>query len=476
MHLVLSQEARPYAICLASLLVMLVLFVRAFERPTWKRVASFGVGAYLSTLTRTFTPLVFLLTTGVVLTLVLARQRQTRRDDARSGSDDVVLGRRACRRLWLATLSAGLAALPMLVLLIPYMSHSAFATGFVPNAYGIDTAYGAKLLTYAGVAHETIWASYGPVVVGLALGGVVLSLLRWGSLTPSTRCTLGILASVGPVFLLVYTLVGGVHYLYGRYNFYLMPIVAVFAAIALVPILRRLTGLFRSGSPVRWPVLCIALASVFGYPMVMSADEMGSYRRRDWRGCAAYLGQRVMPDDVIMVLTDDPFGRTQHRFFGKYEWPADRRPLAEAMWTLAISDAHFRRLCAQKGRVYTVIAYGVEPQGRDAYLSCGLSAAPEGYDLVKFRGLDLLIREDRAGSVTDQVLAGCDDLLQLAHADESTRVIPLILRSRVYLESGQSAEASQLCARARALVPEKQVEYFEHATAGWRQCTDAITR
>lgn len=227
---------------------------------------------------------------------------------------------------------------------------------------------------------------------------------------------------------------------------------------------------------MKWTAVCLCLAITLAYPVAMSADEMRSYRRRDWRGCAAYLADTVSPDDVIMVLTDQPFGRVQHRFFGKYDWPVGHRPLAEAMWTLAVSDSHFERLNRQTGRCYVVIAYPVEPQAENAYrthrpgtASHTMGAAPVGYRLVKFRGLDLLIREDGSGGLVGEVLAICDDLLSLPHSDPSTNVIPLILKARTQLHLGLVDKAKRAYAQAAALVPNTQVEYFERATAAWSQ-------
>jgi hypothetical protein len=469
MHLVLSQEARPYSICLTFLLVTLILFLRAFERPTYRRIALYGVAAYVSTLTRSFTPLVFLLTIGAVLTAVMLRQRQSLGQTSCSGVGEVEGNRLAVRRLWIATLLAAVATLPMLLVLIPYATQTAFSNVFVPNAYGIDTRVHAKLLTYTGVAGQSLLENYGPWILTLAGFGVVLSLRRWRTLSLSTRCLFAIMVSVGPIFLLVYSLVARVHYLYDRYNFYLMPIVAALAALAVVPMLRFLWLSLVRVSVVKWSVVCLCFTVTLAYPAVMSADEARSYRRRDWQGCAAYLGGMVTPDDVVMVLTEQPFGRTQHRFFGKYEWPVERRPLAEAMWTLAISDSHFERLTSQTGRCYTVIAYPVESQAKDAYLSSGLQQAPENFQLHKFRGLDLLIGDKSSAGFAQEVIAACNMLTALHHEDQSTNAIALTLESRMQQYLGGTHRAEQCLAQAAVLLPESQADYFARATAGWPQ-------
>jgi hypothetical protein len=469
MHLVLSQEARPYSICLTFLLVTLILFLRAFEKPTWRRIALYGVAAYVSTLTRSFTPLVFLLTIGAVLTAAMLARRRSLGQASWSRIDEVEGDHLAVRRLWTATLLAGLAALPMLLILILHITETAFSTAFVPNAYGIDTRVHAKVLTYTGVAWQSLLENYGPWVLTLAGFGVVLSLRRWRTLSLSTRCMLAIMVAVGPTFLLIYSLVGRVHYLYDRYNFYLIPIVAALATLAVVPMLRFLWQSLARVSVMKWSVVCLCFTVTLAYPAVMSADEARSYRRRDWQGCAAYLGGMVTPDDVVMVLTEQPFGRTQHRFFGKYEWPVERRPLAEAIWTLAISDSHFERLTRQTGRCYTVIAYPVEPQAKNAYLSHGLQQAPENFQLRKFRGLDLLIGDKSSGDLAEEVIAACDTVAALPHEDESTSVIPLTLESRLQQYLGRGHRAEQCLAQAAALVPEIQADYFDRVTAGWLQ-------
>ena len=301
----------------------------------------------------------------------------------------------------------------------------------------------------------------------LAVAGLLIGLRRWRGLSLSTRCMLAIMLGVGPAFLLIYSLVGGVHYLYDRYNFYLMPIVAALASLAVVPMLRWSRHVLARNAALRWSVLCLAVATIFVYPGAMSAEELRSYRRRDWRGCATYLAEQVTPDDVIMVLTDVPFGRVQHRFFGKYDWPIERRPLAEAMWTLGVSDAHFDRLSKQAGRCHTVIAYPVEPQNENAYRSRGLQAAPEGYRLSKFRGLDLLVGEDRVGRVAEKVIGICDDLASLPLADPSTNVVPLVLKARMELHLGRVDRAERDFSQAAALVPEIQDDYFNRATGRW---------
>ena len=520
MHLVLSQDARPYSICLAMILVMLVLFLRAFEKPSYRRVALYGLVAYGSTLTRTFTPAVFLLVIGLVLSAAVVgiRRSDVRTPVAGAGAFDHE--RRAVRRLWVATLAAGLAALPMMLFLAGFVAQKSGISGsFMPNAYGIDVRLPAKLVNFTGIACRVLFENYGPWVLGLACVGGVLLLFRWRSLPLATRCMTAIMLIVGPAILFAYTYVSGVLYLYDRYNFHLMPIVATLAAIGFVAIVRvgvpRLWSRVprrrgnriaqeqcssheqpwyrpvptrrdsravahrerpsvdrqRSTSTARsvWKriAVCAGLAATFAYPALMSADEMRNFRRRDWRGCAAYLSDLVTPDDVVMVLTDQPFGRVQKRFFGKYEWTPKRRPLGEAMWTLAISDSHFQRLCRQSGRVYTVIAYPVDPQPEEAYRSGGLREAPAGYRLEKFRGLDLLIRDGGIDNLMEEVVAICGDLLKLPRADPSTNIVPLILRSRIQFHLGNVDEGEALLARAAALVVPIQADYFERATVEW---------
>ncbi len=477
MHLVLSQEARPYSICLAFMLLTLLLLLRAFERPTYRRVVLYGCVAFFCMITRSFIPCVFVAVIGLVLSVaLLARPRSSDRGPV-SETGDVGVGM-AIRRVWTVTLLAGLAALPMALFLFSLSTYTPGSSTFMPNAYGIDTRLPVKLATNAGIACEALFASYGPWVLGLAVAGVLMSIRRRRLLTPATQYVLAIMLGVGPAVVIVYSLIGGVHYFYERYSFFLIPVVAAFAAVAVVPMLRWLwqslaappaSPLGKGGKRgvLKWTAVCLCLAITLAYPAVMCADEMRSYRRRDWRGCARYLADMVSPDDVIMVLTDQPFGRVQHRFFGKYEWPGEHRPLAEAMWTLAVSDSHFKRLSRQAGRCYTVIAYPVEPQTGDAYRLHGLQAAPDGYRLVKFRGLDLLIHEDWSGDLAREVITTCDDLLSLPHSDPSTNVIPLILKSRTQLHLGLVDKAERVYLQAAALVPETQVEYFNQATAGW---------
>jgi len=476
MHLVLSQEARPYSICLVFMLLTLLLLLRAFERPTYRRVVLYGCIAFFCMITRSFIPCVFVAVIGLVLSVTLLTQRGLGSRELSSSTDKTGVAGAALPRVCAATLLAGLGVLPMALPLFlnnPYMRSS---IAFMPNAYGIDTRLPDRLATNTGITCEALFASYGPLVLGLAVAGVLMSIRRWRFQAPATRCVFAIMLGVGPAVVVMYTLIGGVHYYYERYSFFLMPVVAAFAAIAATWLLRWLWQLLADppASPLgkggqrgglRRTAVCLCLAITLAYPAAMSANEVNSYRRRDWRSCARYLADRVTPDDVIMVLTDQPFGRVQHRFFGKYEWPTEHRPLAEAMWTLAVSDSHFERLRRQTGRCYTVIAYPVEPQAEYAYRMHGLQAAPDGYRLVKFRGLDLLIHEDWSGDLAREVITTCDDLLSLPHSDPSTNVIPL--KSQMKLHHGEADEAERAYLQAAALVPETQVEYFNHATAGW---------
>ncbi len=134
------------------------------------------------------------------------------------------------------------------------------------------------------------------------------------------------------------------------------------------------------------------------------------------------------------------------------------------MWTLAVSDGHFGRLLEQGGRIYTVIAYDVGSQQPADYESRGLHAPPPGYQLHKFRGLDLLVREGQTDLPRD-VMSICDDLLAIHHTDASTDVIPLILKARLLHRSGMHDEAIDAYRRALHMVPPIHRDYFDHATA-----------
>lgn len=464
MHLVVSQDARPYSICLASMLVMLLLFMRAFDKPSMGRVVFFAIVAYGTTLTRSLTPLVFLLVLGVSLSVAYGKLLLSHRRSSESGEHSTRF--LAVRRLWWATTIAGLAAVPVLILLISMNPHTAFA-GSEPNVYGIDTRIPMKWVSYTGIAAAVLADQFGLVVLGLAASGVILIVRRWDALPWVKRCVVFVLMGVGPTYLLIFATFADVKGFFDRYNFYLLPVVSIFAAFALVQLMAMIKPKLQRMRLLRGAVMAVCIVATLSYPAAMSGSEMSSYRRRDWRGCARYLSQQIKPKDAVLVLTEQPFGRVQKRFWGKYEWPVDHRPLGEAIWTLAYSDPHFERLRRVEGRCFAVIAYPTGPQSKEAYREHGLQKPPDGYKLAKFRGLDLLIPIESRATALEQALAICTDLATLEHANPSTKVIPMALKARILGELGDDAGSLSAYAEAKSLVPAIQRAYFDGVTSTW---------
>lgn len=463
MHIMLSRDARPYSICIAFVLLTLILALRVFEQPSRGRVIAFFLCAWVCTMTRTLVPLVILLGLGLTLTAVIVARKRGRTTNRNIAADDNASANVALRRLWWATLLAGLAALPPLVYLIAISPHTSFANSFVPNIYEIDTRLHAKLADFGAVAGGVLLDQWGPIVLAIAALGAIVTVRRWRELTIARKCMIAVFLLACPIHLLAFSLTGGVHGFYERYNFYLMPIVALLAAGGAVWLLDHIRADRRRIAAT------IATLALLIWPGTLAIGAMNDFRVRDWRGCADHLTDRIAPDDVVMVLGDVPFGRVQDRFFGKYEWPVSRRPLGEAMWTLAVSDNHFDRLRKQSGSVYVVVARPVESQERDEYLETGLRAAPPGYTLTKFRGLDLLVPKSRSkGDAQTTIEQICRDALTWPLENDSVRVIPMTLLSALSLHEGDAAQGMHWYAEAETLVPPAQKETFKHATRDWK--------
>lgn len=471
LHLVLSQEVRPYSICLAFMLLTLWALLRSLEAPTRVRLLAYASIAVVCTMTRSFIPCVFLAVIGSVLTIAVA-WRKWRLDS--TGADSESVSYACLRRVWLTTMGAGLAAMLWIVILlatIPTLPPgvAALVSGNIvdQNVYNLDAAFKAQVLRNSAITGRALISSYGPLVLCLAGVGVLWTLLHWRKLGASTRYVMAIMMLCGPGVIFVYSIISGVHLFYERYSFFLMPFVAVFASVALAVGLRVLTTARRSRKAFGYAVAFVGLSITLAYPARMSADEAQNYRRIDWRGCAAFLSQSIGPDDVVMVLTETPFGRVQQRFFGKYEWPRRGRPLGEAAWTLAISDRHFERLLRQKGKCVAVLVRRVLPQRAGAFQTAGLQSPPPKHRLVKFRGIDVLIPEAPAASIRRQAIELCDALTAIDLLDDSTKAVPLTLKTRLLLSEGRSGEARQTYHDARRRIPPVRLALFDAQTQVW---------
>ena len=465
LHVVLSQEVRPYSICLAFMLLTLWALLRSMEHPTRARLLIYASIAVIFTMTRSFIPCVFLAVIGLVLTIAVAWRKWYSEDDP-SGTDPDTY---AClRRVWLTTMGAGLVALLWIVVLFatldaPPPGVAALVSGNVvaQNVYELDPAFTAQVLRNTAITGRALIASYGPFVLCLAGAGVLWTLLHWRKLSSSVRYIMAIMMLSGPGVILVYSIISGTHLFYERYTFFLMPLVAVFASVSLAAGLRMLATTRRPKKAFAYAVVFVGLGITFAYPARMSAEEARNYRRIDWRGCSEFLSQTIGVDDVVMVLTDTPFGRVQQRFFGKYEWPRHERPLGEAAWTLAISDNHFERLLRKKGKCVAVLARRVLPQRAGIFQTAGLRSPPPNHRLVKFRGVDVLIPTVSAASIRQQAIELCDALTAVDLLDDSTKAVPLTLKTRLLLSEGRFDEARRTYRDARLHVPPARLALFD---------------
>ncbi len=475
LHWKLSQEARPYVLLALSVTLTLWLLDRALERATRRRVLAFGLCAYLMTLTRGLAPLVMLLAIGIVLTIAWQRERGTS-------------AACAIRRVWLATAIAGVAAIPMLLFLL------AGDTGW--TVFGAEVTEQRSWLAEAWSrlsANAMIWAGSvtpmfgagGWLMVALAFLGAISAARRWRHWTVGGRCTLATIALVGPLFLLVYSATVESWPINSRYALFCAPLITIMAAagmFAFVDVVRRLEGM-RAQRKLGGAIALVASALVVALPAQSTWALTDQYFFPDWRGTAAYLGERYDGDDVVMVFADKPLGAGQPPYWGKLDWPADRkRPLGESMWVLAVSEPHWQRLLSAEGRCCVVIKYFVGEQDAEEFRGRGLQGAAPPVRLTKFRGLDVLegfgglgtsdgIVVDRSpdeANLPQQVIAACDYLLKLPREHADSAAILYLLRSRMQLHAGASVAARESYEQAEAVVPQHQRRWFAAVTAAHR--------
>ena len=279
---------------------------------------------------------------------------------------------------------------------------------------------------------------------------------------------------LAPVYLSVFTVFAPHEPIRGRYALFLVPVVAFFAAVALVAALRATWHVRRPVFAVRG-LATIGTIALLATPAMGTVRLMGRYTRPDWRGCAEYLAGQAREEDVVIVFRDEPFGGSQPTFWGKYDWPADQnRPLAEPAWSLAIDKAHWQRLVGQTGRCFLVVPYRHPESDRVAYerserkpefLDQGLQHAPPGMSLLKFRGLDVLSRPDSAGTANERMLTACRDLIALPKQHPDSNAILYTLMSRLQYEAGDATAAAEALDTARKLVPSSMRGWFSSALA-----------
>lgn len=472
MHIALSQEVRPYAICLASILLTLCMLQACFARPGRVSLAVYFICAVFMTTTRSFIPCVFLFSIGVACSiLVVLDMKSQRREINQIASTQ----RRNLRRVWFTTLGAGIVAAiwvgfmlgtaPQLPVGITRMLDE---TAEVANPYGFNTTYWYQIKRVSIVLLEGPILQFGTATCLAALLGAIVMALRWRAWRAEVKLVALSMLLAGPTVALIYSAIGGTHKFYPRYSFFMMPVVAIFAAFGAVHVCRVVT-VRRRAYGLRLLGAIVGVSAVLIYPVTYSLAEPVTYRRIDWRGAAAALKPFVGEDAAVMTLSDKAFGLPQRTFFGKYEWDRAARPLGESVWTFATSDSHFERLMSQKGICVPTVAYDPIDQGRDQFMSRGLRVAPAGFALRKFRDLDVLVPSPiRTGgnhdAIETQVLACCDALLSLPLATPTAKVAPLALKSRVLLRMGRVEEAGRAWEASASLVPGDRRDMFDRAT------------
>ena len=463
LHFRMSQTARPYTICVAAFILMLWMLARALEQPDRRRLTWFALSACLLSLTRGLAPVAILFAFFVSLGVGYAWVRWRHQD---TGEESVGSACRALGGTWLVTMLVGAAtAVQLVILVVGARSYTVFSA--VPP---VQESSHFSALASSLLANVVVWGAAGPALFGsgatwvaaLALLGFAALAVRWNTLPLSTRAVCAGALLAGPVYLTAYTVAVPERLITDRYGLFLLPVAAGFAAAGVLALLRALSRILTPRPCLRLGAALVLAGALLAGPARSTIAWTRLYFNADWRGCAACLVDKVTADDVVIVLQDRALGKYQPAFWGKCEWPEEGRPLAEAAWTLATSDSHWQRLLQQRGRCFLVIKYAEWFQPRDAYLARGLQSAPPGMQLAKFRGLDLLWRDDDlAPRAQAGLLTACDDLLKvpLEHAD--ARAIPYLLRSRVELHAGDlgAARASLRCAATH--VPAELNAWFE---------------
>lgn len=472
LHWRMSQTARPYTICVAAFILMLWMLARALEQPDRRRLTWFAISACLLSLTRGLAPaailFAFFLTLGTSYVWVRWRRRQD------TGEARISSTRKALGGTWLITTLVGLATAVLLAaLVVGARSYTAFSTQAPVQGAAHFRELASQLL-----ANVAVWGSAGPAMFGqgatlvvvFALLGVGVFVTRWNCLPLGTRaiCVGALLA--GLVYLAAYTVAVPDRLITDRYGLFLAPMIAWLAAAGLMALLRNVGKVLSPPWAVRLGAAGVVAMLLLAGPARSTYAWSRLYFNADWRGCATYLADKVTADDVVIVLQDRALGEYQPTFWGKHEWPNDRkRPLAEAAWTLATSEPHWQRLLRQRGRCFLVVKYSEWAQPRDAYRTRGLQSAPAGMQLVKFRGLDLLWRDEAAGDPHARLLVACDDLLAVPLEHPDARAISYLLRSRLQLHVYDLDAARASLDLAAASVPQSLREWFDRYASTLRE-------
>jgi len=471
LHWRLSQTARPYTICVAAFMLMLWTLLRALEKPDRLRLGVYAAAAYVLTLTNGLAPPVIMLATGITLLGWLVSLRLW-------GGECRAETRRALGRVAAVTVAVGLAAVPMLLFLLNgAQSWTVFGTGEAGRAALQAPGFASRLTANVGIWFRGASELFGVqawAVLLPALLGVGRCVRRWSVLPLPVCCICVIAWLVGPLCLLTFTATVPAAAIGSRYALFLVPLVAMFAAFGVEAVLDWFRGRVRGVPLPRMALAAAVVLLVLASPAYTAWRWSGRYFNADWRGCAAYLTDKVRAEDVIMVFQDRPLGKYQPPFWGKCEWSdGAERPLGEATWTLATSPAHWQRLTAKTGRCYLVIVYAVDRQAADDYLGQGLANSPPGMELVKFRGLDLLAPKHPPADVIAEQISACDTIMSLPKENPDSAAIALLLRSRLQLRRGEFAAAAESFAAAENLVPPRWREWFGDAAAAHRKALKA---
>ncbi|MGB0714415.1 MAG: glycosyltransferase family 39 protein [Phycisphaerae bacterium] len=480
MHIALSQEVRPYAICLAAMILTLWMLQRYFDQPNTRNLLIYACTAVFMTTTRSFIPCVFLFSIGVAGSALVAWQWRYR------PQDDAAF--KPLLRAWMATIVSGVIAGGWVFLMLSTapklpvgITKILDKNATVANPYGFDTTYFVQFERVADTLVRGPIQQYGLIVMLFSLTGVGFLIHRFGKMNRSSQLVWLSMLLVGPLVAAIYAAIGGTHKFYPRYSFFLMPVAASLAALGCVGAIDALSRRLQSAGST---MMAFALVAVIflAYPVAYGAEELHTYRRIDWRGAAQVLRPLAGSDAIVMTLSDKPFGLPQRTFFAKHEWPKGERPLGESVWTYATSDSHFERMMARGGVCIPTVAYDPRAQQLHDFKNRGLQSAPNGYELRKVRDLDLLIPVTRVSALDESasaasapgkpattgpsaIIAACDALLSIKLDAPTSRISPLTLKARVLQHVGDHDGAQRALREATSLVPPARMDAYTSATS-----------
>jgi len=434
LHVVMSQEARPYAMCFFFAIATVALFERAWTRNTKSSWAMFGTACLCLLMTRWTDP------HFVVLGLLIYTASHMVK--SRRGADYNSYDGRF-KALWASVCAAYLVYAPVFIIIL---QHSPKAVG--GNGQSLGRLVGRQLsetfvACLSGYSTRTVFQSLpaNPYVVALGLGAFAIGLgwlitRLWRVSCEPLKIFFATMVPFPVLYALVYAGLGNA---IPKPQYLLVGAIAAFGCIAigLDGIRIHLARLHRHSGWVGFLVVLSFLA----LPMARaSAGRLAATDKRDWRGVMTHLRVHSQADDAFAVIASDTipssfypsaFGRSWYGLgevkflgIGPNTRPADLsqanwRSTSNAVWVLVYTD-----------RMYTGADQIVPPELPTAR---GVIHSFNGLFLMEMRG-------DNAAS--DRLLAAIRILYEHNAAGRSM-VWPGVLRARCLYDRGDVLDATQ---------------------------------